>query len=101
MSASITVHWKTCAKPRPFAFNTANITDIFSDRYVCAAPPCRCAFVGDAVAMQAYRDMVAQRRLQQPDNVSGGGGVNLVNEMQGEMDDESGTNFDDMFYPGF
>ncbi len=69
--------------------------------YVYADPNCRCAFVGDPAAMQAYRDMVAQRGLQQPDNVSGGGGVNLVDEMQSEMDDESGTNFDDIFHPGF
>lgn len=66
--------------------------------YVYADPQCRCAFVGDANAMQAYRDM---RRLPQPDNVSGGGGVNLVNEMQTEMNDESGTDFDDIFHPGF
>jgi len=66
--------------------------------YVYADPQCKCAFVGDANAMQAYRDM---RRLQQPDNVGGGGGVNLVNEMQGEMNDESGTDFDDIFHPGF
>ena len=69
--------------------------------YVYSDPDyCKCAFVGDAIAMQAYRDMVAQRRLQQPDNVSAGG-INLVNEMQGEMNDESGTNFDDVFHPGF
>jgi hypothetical protein len=29
------------------------------------------------------------------------GGVNLENEMQTEMNDESGTNFDDIFHPGF
>jgi len=50
--------------------------------------------------MQAYRDLVAERRLQQPDNVSAGG-ANVVGEMQQEMDDESGTNFDDIFYPGY
>jgi hypothetical protein len=69
--------------------------------YVYADPDyCKCAFVGDAAAMQAYRDMVAQRRLQQPDNVSASG-FTVVNEMQNEMDDESGTNFDDIFHPGF
>jgi hypothetical protein len=69
--------------------------------YVYADPECRCAFVGDAAAMQAYRDMVAQRRLQQPDNVSGGGGVNVVNEIQNEMDDDGGDDFDDVFNPGW
>lgn len=70
--------------------------------YVYADPTyCKCAFVGDPAAMQAYRDMVAQRRLQQPDNVGGGGGANVVAEMQTEMNDESGTNFDDIFHPGF
>jgi hypothetical protein len=66
--------------------------------YVYADPNyCKCAFVGNAAAMQAYRDM----RRQQPDNVSGGGGINLENEMQTEMNDESGTNFDDILHPGF
>lgn len=69
--------------------------------YVYADPDyCRCAFVGDQAAMRAYRDMVAQRRLQQPDNVSASG-PNVVGEIQQEMDDESGTNFDDIFYPGY
>ncbi len=69
--------------------------------YVYADPDyCKCAFVGNQAAMQAYRDLVAQRRLQQPDNVSAGG-ANVVGEMQQEMDDESGTNFDDIFYPGY
>jgi hypothetical protein len=69
--------------------------------YVYADPDyCKCAFVGNQASMQAYRDMVAQRRLQQPDNVSAGG-PNVVGEMQQEMDDESGTNFDDIFYPGY
>jgi hypothetical protein len=69
--------------------------------YVYADPQCRCAFVGNPAAMQAYRDMVAQRLPQQPDNVRGGGGINLENEIQTEMNDESGTNFDDIFHPGF
>lgn len=47
--------------------------------------------------MQAYRDMVAQRRMQQPDNVSAGG-INLDNEIQTEMNDESGTDFGDIFH---
>jgi hypothetical protein len=69
--------------------------------YVYTDPQCRCAFVGNAAAMRAYRDMVARRLAQQPDNVGGGGGINLENELQTEMNDESGTNFDDIFHPGF
>jgi hypothetical protein len=74
--------------------------------YVYADPTsCRCAFVGDETAMKAYRDMVApQRNTGLPgvgDIGRDTGGVNLENEMQQEMNDESGTNFDDMFYPGF
>jgi hypothetical protein len=33
---------------------------------------CKCAFLGDDLAMKTYRDMAAQRRLQQPDNVPAG-----------------------------
>jgi hypothetical protein len=69
--------------------------------YVYADPDyCKCAFVGNQAAMQAYRDLAARRRLQQPDNVSAGD-ANAVAEIQSEMDDESGTNYDDIFYPGF
>lgn len=73
--------------------------------YVYADPACRCAFVGDDNAMQAYRDMVAPRRGTGLPGVGDigrdTGGVNLENEMQTEMNDESGTNFDDLFNPGF
>lgn len=69
--------------------------------YVYADPNCRCAFVGNADAMEAYRGMVAQKGLQQPDDVSGNRGVNLENEIQTEMNDESGMDFDDIFHPGF
>ncbi len=73
--------------------------------YVYADPACRCAFVGNDNAMQTYRDMVASRRGTGLPGVGdigrNTGGVNLENEMQDEMSDESGTNFDDMFYPGF
>ena len=73
--------------------------------YVYADPACRCAFVGDDNAMQTYRDMVAPQRgtgLPGVGNIGRDtGGVNLENEMQNEMDDESGTNFDDIFHPGF
>ena len=68
--------------------------------YVYADPTyCNCAFVGDQTAMNAYRNMPP---VPQPDNVSRDrGGINLEDEMQNEMDDESGTNFDDIFHPGF
>ena len=66
--------------------------------YVYADPDyCKCAFVGDQVAMNAYRDM---QPLPRVDTV-GPGGVNIMSEMQNEMADESGTNFDDIFHPGF
>jgi hypothetical protein len=77
-------------------------------RYWVYADPtaCRCAFVGDDIAMQAYRDMVNPPRSNLPGVGPGAigpdrGGINLENEMQTEMNDESGTNFDDIFHPGF
>ena len=73
--------------------------------YVYADPTCRCAFVGDENAMKNYRDMVAPPRSTGLPGVGetsrDTGGENLENEMQQEMDDESGTNFDDIFHPGF
>lgn len=74
--------------------------------YVYADPTsCRCAFVGDETAMKAYRDMVAPPGKGFLPGVGDigrdTGGINLENEMQTEMDDESGTNFDDIFHPGF
>jgi hypothetical protein len=73
--------------------------------YVYADPACRCAFVGDDNAMKAYRDMVAPSGRGFLPGVGDigrdTGGVNLENEMQTEMNDESGTNFDDIFHPGF
>jgi hypothetical protein len=73
--------------------------------YVYADPTCRCAFVGDENAMKTYRDMVApQRNTGLPgvgDIGRDTGGINLENEMQTEMNDESSTNFDDIFHPGF
>jgi len=73
--------------------------------YVYADPTCRCAFVGDENAMKTYRDMVAPPRSTGLPGVGeisrDTGGANLENEMQQEMDDESGTNFDDIFHPGF
>jgi hypothetical protein len=75
-------------------------------RYWVYADPtsCRCAFVGDDNAMKAYRDMVKPPRSNLPgvgEVWPDTGGINLENEMQTEMNDESGTNFDDIFYPGF
>lgn len=74
--------------------------------YVYADPTsCRCAFVGDETAMKAYRDMVAPPGKGFLPGVGDigrdTGGINLENELQTEMDDESGTNFDDIFHPGF
>lgn len=73
--------------------------------YVYADPSCRCAFVGDDNAMKTYRDMVAPPGRGFLPGVGDigrdTGGINLENEMQTEMNDESGTNFDDIFHPGF
>lgn len=74
--------------------------------YVYADPTgCRCAFVGDETAMKTYRDMVAPPRptgLPGVGNIGRDtGGINLENELQNDMNDESGTNFDDIFHPGF
>jgi hypothetical protein len=73
--------------------------------YVYADPQCRCAFVGDENAMKAYRDMVTPQRNSGLPGVGDigrdTGGINLENELQTEMNDESGTNFDDIFHPGF
>ena len=74
--------------------------------YVYADPTsCRCAFVGDETAMKTYRDMVAppgRGFLPGVGDVGRDtGGINLGNEIQTEMNDESGTNFDDIFHPGF
>ena len=73
--------------------------------YVFADPQCRCAFVGDAGAMQNYRDMINPPQATGLPGVNdigrSTGGINLENEMQTEMNDESGTNFDDIFHPGF
>jgi hypothetical protein len=73
--------------------------------YVYADPSCRCAFVCDENAMKTYRDMVAPPGRGFLPGVGDigrdTGGINLENEMQTEMNDESGTNFDDIFHPGF
>ncbi len=66
--------------------------------YVYADPTyCKCAYIGDEAAMKAYRNMPS---LLQPDNV-GRSTTTVVSEMENEMADESGTNFDDIFHPGF
>ncbi len=72
--------------------------------YVYADPQCRCVFVGDENAMRTYRDMVMTRGTGLPgvgDISRSTGGINLENELQDEMNDESDTNFDDIFNPGF
>ena len=77
--------------------------------YVYADPQCRCAFVGSPAAMQNYRDMVAPPRSTGLPGVNdfsrnpgSGGGINLENELQNEMDNDGGGDFDDdIFHPGF
>ena len=76
-------------------------------RYWVYADPtsCRCAYVGGETAMQTYRDMVNPPRSTGLPGVGDigrdRGGINLDNELQTDMNDESGTNFDDIFHPGF
>jgi len=57
-------------------------------RYYIYADPdvCKCAFVGDGRAMQAFRDM---RRTPQPD-VVGPGGVSPENQIIRDMDADMG-----------
>ncbi len=65
--------------------------------YVYADPDyCKCAFVGSETAYRQFRTM---QPLPQPDNVSAGGGANVVSEMENEMNHDAGI--DDLFAPGF
>ena len=57
---------------------------------------CKCAFVGNQQALNAYRDMPPLP--QQPDNVPARG-VPLVADMMQDMSDDGGVNMDD--HPGF
>ena len=69
--------------PRRFVARTKN-----GKRYYVYADPelCKCVFVGDGVALEAYRDM--RKRLQQPDTVPGSGvapQAELVEDMDGDL----------------
>ena len=69
--------------PRRFVARVKN-----GKRYYVYADPelCKCVFVGDAVALEAYRDM--RKRLQQPDTVPGSGvapQAELVEDMVGDL----------------
>ena len=71
--------------PRRFVARVKN-----GKRYYVYADPelCKCVFVGDAVALEAYRDM--RKRLPQPDNVAPTGvapQAELVEDMDGDLSD--------------
>lgn len=71
--------------PRRFVARVKN-----GKRYYVYADPelCRCVFVGDAIALEAYRDM--RKRLPQPDNVAASGvapQAELVEDMDGDLSD--------------
>ena len=59
-------------------------------RYYLYADPelCKCVFIGNAIAFEAYRDM--RKRLQQPDVVPGAGVTPtdiVASEMDGDLSD--------------
>ncbi|MBS0249183.1 MAG: hypothetical protein JSR61_21420 [Proteobacteria bacterium] len=69
--------------PRRFVARVKN-----GKRYYVYADPalCKCVFVGDGVALEAYRDM--RKRLQQPGAVPGSGvapQAELVDDMDGDL----------------
>ena len=67
--------------------------------YLYADPDdCKCAFVGNQQALDAYRDMPALP--PQPDNVPARG-VPLVADMMHDMAQDGGVDMDDIFHPGF
>lgn len=71
--------------PRRFVARTKN-----GQRYYLYADPdlCKCVFLGNAVALEAYRDM--RKRLQQPDVVAGSGvtpKAELIEDMDGDLSD--------------
>lgn len=71
--------------PRRFVARVKN-----GKRYYVYADPelCNCVFVGDAVALEAYRDM--RKRLPQPDTVAPAGvapQAELVEDMDGDLSD--------------
>jgi hypothetical protein len=71
--------------PRRFVARIKN-----GKRYYIYADPelCKCVFVGDGIALEAYRDM--RKRLPQPDNVVSRGvtpQAELVEDMDGTLSD--------------
>ena len=71
--------------PRRFVARVKN-----GQRYYLYADPelCKCVFVGNAIALEAYRDM--RKRLPQPDNMAPTGVVpqaELVDDMDGDLSD--------------
>lgn len=71
--------------PRRFVARVKN-----GKRYYVYADPelCKCVFVGDAVALEAYRDM--RKRVPQPDTVAPSGvapQAELVEDMDGDLSD--------------
>lgn len=75
--------------PRQFVSRTKN-----GQRYYVYADPdlCKCVFLGNAIAFEAYRDM--RKRLQQPDVVRGSG-VNTTDVLATEMDGDVSNLIDD------
>jgi hypothetical protein len=74
---------------RRFVARTKN-----GQRYYLYADPdlCKCVFLGNAIAFEAYRDM--RKRLQQPDAVPGSG-VNTTDVLATEMDGDVSNLIDD------
>ncbi|RDV04828.1 hypothetical protein [Undibacter mobilis] len=75
--------------PRQFVSRMKN-----GQRYYLYADPdlCKCVFVGNAVAFEAYRDM--RKRLPQPDVVPGAG-INSTGVVATEMDRDVSDVIDD------
>lgn len=74
---------------RRFVARTKN-----GQRYYLYADPelCKCVFVGNAIAFEAYRDM--RKRLPQPDVVPGSG-INTTDVLATEMDGDVSDLIDD------
>lgn len=74
---------------RRFVARTKN-----GQRYYLYADPelCKCVFVGNAIAFEAYRDM--RKRLPQPDVVPGSG-INPTDVVATEMDSDVSNLIDD------
>jgi hypothetical protein len=79
--------------PRKFIARTAN-----GRRYYIYADPdyCKCAFVGDELAMKNYRDLISPPP-QAPTTVDAGGPPSVTTEMIQEIDPGFGVPFGDIF----